>query len=174
MRTDRDVSRLLDGIHQIGLDRNTAIVLTADHGEALGEHGHFYHGLSLNETEVLVPLWIWIYDGNGELIPLELPNQVPTRDLNALLCGLIGVKPPAGLANATLLMSPGYSFSVVHGDFKLIRHWGDKFEELYNLREDPREVHNQIDARPREREILREKLGREIFPMLPRRARSKQ
>jgi choline-sulfatase len=54
--TDHHIGRVLDTLEQLGLREKTAIVLTADHGEAFGEHGTVYHGYSLYEEEVRVPL----------------------------------------------------------------------------------------------------------------------
>lgn len=55
--TDQAVGRLLDRLREAGLDRSTLVVVTADHGESLGEHRYFFeHGDRGGEAEIRVPL----------------------------------------------------------------------------------------------------------------------
>ena len=49
---------LLDGLEELGLRRNTVIIVTSDHGESLGDHGLSFHGASLYWELVHVPLII--------------------------------------------------------------------------------------------------------------------
>ncbi|MFW9875364.1 MAG: sulfatase [Candidatus Thorarchaeota archaeon] len=54
---DAHIGRLFNFINQVGLDENTLIVLTSDHGENFGEHNfYFQHGASLYEPSLKVPL----------------------------------------------------------------------------------------------------------------------
>jgi len=55
---DRQVGRLLDGIASRGLLDSTLVVLVADHGENLGEHGLLYRHVGLFDTTTHVPLLI--------------------------------------------------------------------------------------------------------------------
>jgi len=55
---DRAVGALIKDIERRGLDRETVIVLTSDHGEALGEHGQFGHVNTLYDEVLKVPLVI--------------------------------------------------------------------------------------------------------------------
>ena len=60
---DRELSRVLKAIEQRGeLDR-TVVLVTADHGESLGEHGEGAHGLFLYDATIRVP---WIMAGPGD------------------------------------------------------------------------------------------------------------
>lgn len=54
---DAHIGQLLDRIDSMDLNRNTIVVFTSDHGEALGEHGQFEHK-RLTDNELLVPLII--------------------------------------------------------------------------------------------------------------------
>lgn len=56
--TDHYVGKLLDALDQQGLRQSTMVVLTADHGESLGEHGYVGHGRRLHEGILQVPLII--------------------------------------------------------------------------------------------------------------------
>jgi len=54
--TDKHIGQVLDKLEQKGLRNNTIVVLTADHGESLGEHGYVGHGRHLYDDIVRVPL----------------------------------------------------------------------------------------------------------------------
>ena len=54
--TDYYLGKLLDALDQHGLRESTLVVLTADHGESLGEHGYVGHGRRLYEGILQVPL----------------------------------------------------------------------------------------------------------------------
>jgi hypothetical protein len=53
---DDAVGILVDALAARGLDSETLIVVTADHGESLGEHGELLHGALCYEATVRVPL----------------------------------------------------------------------------------------------------------------------
>jgi arylsulfatase A-like enzyme len=55
---DQHVGELLDQLERRGLLENTAVIITADHGEALGEHDYWAHAWSLYEELVHVPLYV--------------------------------------------------------------------------------------------------------------------
>ena len=80
--TDDQLGRLLDAIEAEGLSARTLVVVTADHGEGLMQHGHMGHGLHLYEEAVHVPL---VYRWPGALPagarvrgPVEHVDLVPT------------------------------------------------------------------------------------------------
>lgn len=53
---DFELGRLLDALRERGLYERTLVVVTADHGELLGEHAQWGHGQALWEPLVRVPL----------------------------------------------------------------------------------------------------------------------
>ena len=55
---DEQLGRLLDQLQRGGLLDNTVVIITSDHGEAFGDHGHFGHGPGVYLEEVGVPLVI--------------------------------------------------------------------------------------------------------------------
>jgi arylsulfatase A-like enzyme len=55
---DTQLRRVLDMLADTGLDQRTVLIITADHGEAFGEHGNKTHGTTLYEEEIRVPLMI--------------------------------------------------------------------------------------------------------------------
>ncbi len=53
---DKYIGQVLDKLDKQGLRDNTIVILTADHGESLGEHGYVGHGRHLYDDIVRVPL----------------------------------------------------------------------------------------------------------------------
>jgi len=53
---DAEIGTVFKQLKELGLWDRTIIVLNADHGEVFGEHGHYYHGHSLYEPQIRVPL----------------------------------------------------------------------------------------------------------------------
>jgi len=56
--TDDYIGRLLRGLEGLGVLKNTIVIVTSDHGEALGDHGLSFHGAALYWDLVHVPLII--------------------------------------------------------------------------------------------------------------------
>jgi arylsulfatase A-like enzyme len=67
-----------------GLLDDTLLIVTADHGEAFGEHGLYLHDASVHEENLHVPLMIRHPARGAETID----DVVSTRDLFAVLCGV--------------------------------------------------------------------------------------
>lgn len=89
---DDRLSAFFDWFEAAGLDENTVVVLTSDHGELFGEHDLLYHGNFLYEELTKVPL---VLAGPG--IPSgerrsELASHV---DLFATLCDVCGLDAPS-------------------------------------------------------------------------------
>jgi arylsulfatase A-like enzyme len=62
---DENFGKLLAKLDAEGLYDDTVIVLTADHGEEFAEHGGFWHGLTLYDEQIHVPLLIkWAKNGD--------------------------------------------------------------------------------------------------------------
>jgi iduronate 2-sulfatase len=78
---DAQIGRVLDKLKETGLDKNTIVVFTSDHGYHLGEHGH-WQKQTLFEDGTRVPLIIAGpgIKNNKEIInnPVELVDLYPT------------------------------------------------------------------------------------------------
>ena len=79
---DRHLGRLFDAVRR--LHPHTFVALTADHGEAFGEHGTFYHGSSLHEEQVRVPAIVAGPGINGR----RVDGAIRTIDLGVTLLAL--------------------------------------------------------------------------------------
>ncbi len=80
---DEHLARLFKGLEDLGLEDETLVVLTADHGESLGEHDYyFHHGHVPYEGDVRVPLVFRFpgdrYRGKRISTPVELRSLAPT------------------------------------------------------------------------------------------------
>lgn len=92
---DAQVGRLLDAMDANGLWENTAVVLTTDHGYAVGEHRH-WGKVTLWEPDTHVPLIVAApaKDSNAGRATARLTEHV---DLYPTICELAGVERPAHL-----------------------------------------------------------------------------
>ena len=97
---DHTLGAMLGEIERRGLRQNTLILVTSDHGEALGEHGTQGHGKSLYLPEVLVPLIISWPGRVPEGLSVEAP--VSLRDLPATIERLVGLSGTAPLPGKPL------------------------------------------------------------------------
>jgi arylsulfatase A-like enzyme len=57
-RVDALIGDFYRELESLGLAEDTVFVVTGDHGECFGQHGWFYHGASLYDEEVRVPLYL--------------------------------------------------------------------------------------------------------------------
>ena len=88
---DAQIGRVLDKLKETGLDKNTIVVFTSDHGYHLGEKGH-WQKQSLYDRATRVPL---IISGPGILSNKRIKNSpVELVDLYKTLMDLTGISPP--------------------------------------------------------------------------------
>ena len=174
---DRSVGVLLDAWQaQRGLER-TLVVVTADHGEALGEHGEPTHGVLVHDATLLVPL---VIQAPGHVVAAPIDTAVSLADVLPTVLALLDRPPTPNvqgrdlsdlLRGKTLPWSSatGYAESLYghlhHGtlplvalrepDFKLVR---GRAEELFDLRSDPRESRDIAATRADVADALSERL----------------
>jgi len=96
--TDQHIARLLAFIERQPWAARTAIIISADHGESFGEHGHFRHGFYLWEEFVRVP-WIFIVPGAE---PRTIDVARSHLDLAPTILDLLGVDPASDLPGQSL------------------------------------------------------------------------
>jgi arylsulfatase A-like enzyme len=159
---DAQVGRVLDVLEELGLDENTIVVFTSDHGYMLGHH-HKFQKQHLFEESTRVPFIVsvpWIKKQHGKATKhiTELIDLYPT------LADLSGLKAPKNLHGeslALLLKNPSsvgwrkdLAFTISRNGGESIRthdwrytHWGygEKGQELYDLKKDPGEFTNLAD-----------------------------
>jgi arylsulfatase A-like enzyme/Flp pilus assembly protein TadD len=96
---DAQLLRLFDLLRRAGETERTVVVLTADHGESLGEHGELTHGYFAYNSTLRVPL---IVAGPG-VRPGRVAGEVSHVDILPTVCELLGLAPPAGLHGRSLV-----------------------------------------------------------------------
>ena len=158
---DATLGQFLDRLRAAhALDR-TLIVVTADHGESLGEHGEMTHGLFAYNATLAVPLII----AGPEISPAHVDALVAHADLTPTILDLVGAPMPDGLDGQSLVRLPAPDRSVYFEalDASLTRGWapltgivqdGWKFidlpdTELYDISNDPGEQRNRAGGDPR-------------------------
>jgi arylsulfatase A-like enzyme len=99
---DRTLDELLRELDRRGLLDETLVVVTADHGEMLGEHGLIGHGLGLHRPVVHVPLLV--LGARGMPVPggLVIPRPVSVRDVPATVLDLLGDPEPGRFPGRSL------------------------------------------------------------------------
>ena len=168
---DAEIGRLLDGLASRRLLDHTLVIISADHGEEHWDHGSFFHGQSLYDELLHVPLLMRFpdraYAGRVVREPVRALDIVPTiaevLGLPAFpefegtsLMPLIAhdTSPPGELfAHAANLEFP-HRFALRTPRYKLILTVDTGREELYDLTNDPGETHD-LAADPAMGETLR-------------------
>jgi arylsulfatase A-like enzyme len=98
---DAQLGELFDTLERRGVLEQTLVVVTADHGEELGEHSLSEHGESLYRPEIRVPLLI-ILPGRGNSRGV-VRDTVSLRDLPATISDLVGMKDDAPFPGSSLV-----------------------------------------------------------------------
>jgi hypothetical protein len=89
---DAQLEALFAELQKRGLDKNTIVLVTSDHGESFGEHGFSNHGNALYRELIRVPLVVWAPGRvpSGK----RVPRPVSLVELPATLVDLAGVHSP--------------------------------------------------------------------------------
>jgi len=153
---DAQIGRILDALKKTGLDKNTVVLFTSDHGYHMGEHGH-YQKTTLFENADRVPLVIAgpgvTATGQTHKGPVEMVDFYKTL---ADLCGLKAPGTVTGVSLVGALKDPGKSirtsaltqyaagYSLRTSRYRYTE-WGEDGQggaELYDREKDSRELVN--------------------------------
>lgn len=177
---DRMVGDVLDRLDELGLRDETLVILTADHGEELFDHGGGGHSLTLYEEVTRVPL---VLRGPGLPAARRVAARARQVDVLPTVLELLGRPAPERLQGRSLLAALGERAtaappvfarlrdereSVIENDYKLIRNFRveamrgygreEPPVELYHLASDPGERRNLADVEPEIAALLAERL----------------
>tara|TARA_B100000749_G_scaffold274460_1_gene258761 strand:- start:151 stop:1611 length:1461 start_codon:yes stop_codon:yes gene_type:complete len=172
---DDKVGDILSALEETGLQDNTVIIFSSDHGDYLGDHGLIGKG-TFYESSIKVPLIVHLPWAGGSTV---CRSPVSIEDITATLLHFAGCEIPMHLNSIPL---PGlgiqtdrirdrvYGFLAsgcmnYNGEWKLAKYAsGDVM--LFNVKEDPAEQLNRI-KHPNCQEIARQ-LDAELTSMMLR------
>ena len=169
--TDRAVGRLIGYLKDTR--PNAIVIVSADHGEEFDEHQGRYHGSTLYEEQIRVPLLIHI-PGNK---PRVVGGQVELVDLAPTILSLLEIPLPARLKGTDLgpwLSDSGAPDSqlppafaevedkrmIVSNGEKLICSRNSTSCQLFDLAVDPHERNDLVDVKPQNADILHARMER--------------
>ncbi|WP_437803468.1 sulfatase [Sorangium sp. So ce693] len=154
--TDMHVGKLLDFVAQQPWAKETAIIVTADHGEAFGEHKMFRHGFEVWDVLAHVPLMIQapgitprridVPRSSIDLAPtiLELTGAPaePSFPGKSLVPELHGATPEPRdvIVDLPRTSDNDRRRALIHGQYKLIAYGDDDAFDLFDVVADPGET----------------------------------
>jgi lipoteichoic acid synthase len=167
---DGQLGRLFEGLRRRGLEDETMVVVTGDHGEAFGDpHPTWGHGFRLYDEGVRVPLMIWspalFAQGRRDATVGGHVDVAPT------VLDVLGVEAPAEWEGRSLFArarpprvyfyaaNDHYLLGVREGDLKYVYNATRGRDELFDLVRDPDERHNLAAAHPEVCRRLRQRLA---------------
>jgi len=183
---DSQLGRLLAYLDAHHLADRTVVVVMGDHGESLGEHGEGTHGFFVYQATMHVPLLIRApYDA---MAGRRVADTVRSIDILPTALELLGVKPSdplegtsvvplmtgatkeLGLAAYSEAIYPRFHFG--WSDLRALTSGRYKFvaaprPELYDLQQDPGELHNVYP----ERQALGDRMNQELIALEQRMAK---
>lgn len=174
--TDRAIGRVLAELQDLGLESQTVVVFTADHGEEWGEHGGKGHGTTLHAEQIRVPL---IVAGPGLSIGVQDEVPLSTLDLSPSLLTVLDLDIPLSFMGRPrftterfdpespesapvveeLRLRPGRGADGLRvWDWHLIRPRSGRPALLFRLSEDPLEQTNLAESEHERVEQMSEQL----------------
>lgn len=176
---DAQIGRLLDGLAQLGRAERTLVVVVADHGEGLGDHGWSHHRI-LYQEQVRVPLVVRVPGAQQKPVVPELVRSIDIFPTLLDYLGLAAPRPVDGLSlraliegrpdaprsaycdqingydtNAAMLRHrplDDFDYAVIDAGWKLVyRPNHPDASELFDLQGDPREQVNRWANAPEQR-----------------------
>ena len=173
--TDREIGRLMETVKRKSPAEKTLVAVLSDHGESLGEHGEYSHGVFLYDSTLRIA---FLLAGPGVPPGLRVPQQARTIDLLPTILELMGAPAPAAVEGASLVplfhgKDAGTAISYAETLYpKINLGWAElrgirtnqwKYiraprPELYDLNRDPLESKNVLAEHPSEVRMLEARL----------------
>jgi len=172
----------MERLEELGYMEDSLIILTADHGHPLADHGKFLKGTDRMYSELLKVPFIVYYPGCEHRVTdalIQFPDVLPTV---LEILGLGGnAKTMQGRSFTKLLTGEAdeHRDAVIMGyheaeercirdkEWSFIHRPDDQPDELYNLKEDPRETCNLIDEYSDIATRLASKFGKYFYKIGP-------
>jgi arylsulfatase A-like enzyme len=178
---DEAVGSIRTALEKAGLLERTVVIVTADHGEALFDHGWIGHNVQVYEESMRVPLIVRLPGGRGKAATrvsalVDLLDVAPTiADIfgvmgrggserqfqgRSLLAAVAGAEGAPAIVSRTVWDRPRYAWR--DAEFKLVYDARTGEEQLYDLARDPGETRNLVTSDPLRTAWSRQSLHRAI------------
>jgi len=157
---DHQLNRLFEVMQERDVFRNTWICFVSDHGELMGDH-HCYRKSLPYEGSARVPLIVAPPSGQATPRGIRSDALVELRDIMPTLLDCAGLDVPEGIDGRSLRSAiagePDAGHATIHGEHahlgqsvqwmtdgqeKYVWWSGDGREQLFDLNEDPNELHD--------------------------------
>jgi arylsulfatase A-like enzyme len=173
---DEHFGKLVSELKRRGIYDALTIVITSDHGEEFMDHGGFWHGTTLYDEQLHVPLYVKL--PKNERGGTSVSHWVESVDVMPTLLGLHGVEIPEGVQGVDLFLGKPQTFAEeshegnVLSSVRLLRDGealklieanpenprGLKPQELYRIGRDAKEQHELSQAEPAALEMATKEL----------------
>ena len=161
---DKYIGRILDKLDALGLAEDTLVVFTTDHGHFYGHHGLMAKGAFHYEDMIKLPFvvrWPGRAPAGRQCDALQSLVDLPATFLN--VCGIPVPRPMVGVDQSTVWFGEAarardhivcenrHEPTTIHVKifvdqrYKLTVYYNQEYGELFDLEEDPGEIHNRWD-----------------------------
>ena len=155
LQADDYLKNVFKTLSKKGYLQNSIVVITADHGEALGERGQFSHGKNVYTDQILIPILIYDSD-NVEYTNMAYATSV---DIAPTIVDRLGLPIPESWEGNSLFSETsreftfhqmGEDYAIIHSKenfrFKYVYNSETQEQELFELNSDLYETKNIIDS----------------------------
>ena len=170
---DRQLAKFFEYLLEEKLDENTIVLLTADHGDEIGQHGGWGHHWKLYDCLIHVPFILYM----PGLAPMVIHTPIHAIDMCPSIVELLGLETETRFDGSSFIPyitkgAPPYVpriFSEAEWrssnkvcvncyPWKLVYHMSESYYELFNLEDDPREKVNRVSENAQLVALLKNKL----------------
>ena len=173
LQADGIIHEIQQTLRAKGYLKDALVVVTADHGESLGEHGLYVHTNSVRQAARRIP-FLLISHGGPRAQPIDVDRYASQVDIPATVLTDLGVPIPSSWSGVPMQKPTGRAYSpfqeraevgiLDHRDAKVPRkYWMNtdtRAEYVFDLAADPLEESNLVRQVPEE--LLRE-WRRQVF-----------
>ena len=180
---DEKIGEILKALEDNDYLKNTIVIFTSDHGDALTDHGHSQKW-TMYDTITKMPLIVWApgrYDTAGSGAGRREDGLCSLMDVGPAILEMAGLKPPKKMAAESLLpaiegkewkareyvfceqgrdvnfTTSAYQTMVRSQDWKMVHFVDHKDGQLFDMNNDPEEVDNLWNSPPhqeKKRELI--------------------
>lgn len=177
---DECFGQLMENLQRLGVAERTVVAVVGDHGEGRGDHNELTHSLLAYDSTLRVPLIVRAPGIEGgrrvesrvgtvdllptllEILEVPVPDHLDGRSLVSTIDGRLGAG-DEGRQHFAETLSPRLSSG--WGELRVIYDQHLKYihgptPELFDLREDPDELHDLVPSMPAEATRMRDALQR--------------